>query len=242
MALTQIALTQPAPSECALPPQVLDAVIDVSHHNGAIDWPAVAAAGIALAFIKATQGERFVDPAFAGNRAAAVRAGILAVPYHFLDGSEPALQAAHFLAVTGLAPGEPAMLDWESAAPVAATVAFGLAVARCSGRDPLAYYGYSQLAAADPLLSRWPLILPAYPRGDTPGDYRNLVVRPPRLPPGRIVSWADGRPYDFHQYTPAGRIAGIATRVDRSVWVGNAAELAAWFATGALPPPATPIG
>src|ERR1051326_7468761 len=86
-----------------LPAVTFDGVIDVSHHNGAIDWPAVAGAGIALAFLKATQGEGFVDPAFARNRAGAATAGILAVPYHFLDASDPGLQAAHFLSEIGRA-------------------------------------------------------------------------------------------------------------------------------------------
>lgn len=237
MALTG-ELTQSAGGVYApLPDVVFDAVIDVSHHNGAIDWPQVAASGIALSFVKATQGERFVDPAFARNRAAAAAVGVLVVPYHFLDGAgDPLAQAAHFLAVTGLASGEPAMIDWESAAaPVPAAVAFGAALAASSGRDPLAYYGYAQLPAADPTLSRWPLMLPAYPQGEAPGDYRSLVARPPRLPPGRAASWTEARPYDFHQYTPAGRVAGIAAPVDRSIWVGTGAELRTWFSTGALP-------
>src|SRR5438270_225530 len=109
-------------SVTSLPPVVADVVIDVSHHNGAIDWPALAAAGIALAFIKATQGA-------------------------------------------------------------------------------------------------------------SSGAYAKLVPAPPPAPPGRPAA----RPYDFHQYTPAGRVAGIATPVDRSVWVGSLAGLRAWYATGALP-------
>ena len=221
---------------CALPAVVFDGVIDVSHHNGAIDWPEVAGAGIALAFIKATQGTGFVDPAFERNRSAAVKAGVLVVPYHFLDTADADQQAEHFLDVTDLAAGQPAMIDWESAATAPSVVSFGLAVADRAGRDPVAYYGFAQLRQASPELSRWPLMLPAYPRGDAPGRYGSLVVRPPRLPPGRVPNWDGGeRPYDFHQYTPAGRIAGIAGPVDRSVWVGTAADLTAWFATGALP-------
>lgn len=226
----------------ALPAVVFDGVIDVSHHNGAIDWPAVAGAGIVLAFIKATQGETFIDPAFEQNRGAAVRAGILVVPYHFIDPADPDRQAAHFLAVTALGIGQPAMLDWESAAPVSAVVAIGRAVAARTARDPLAYYGFAQFGEADPLLSRWPLMLPQYPHGEIPGDYRKLAGGPPRLPPGRPDAWGGvPRPYDFHQYTPAGRVAGIATPVDRSIWVGCAAELKTWFATGALPIASPPI-
>src|SRR6266568_7684809 len=90
-----------------LPAVVCDGVVDVSHHNGAIDWPAVAGARIALAFIKATQGVGFVDPAFESNRNAAVNAGILVVPYHFLDTADPDEQAGHFLDVPVLAAAQP---------------------------------------------------------------------------------------------------------------------------------------
>ena len=203
-----------------LPAVVFDGVIDVSHHNGAIDWPAVAGAGIALAFLKATQGTRFVDPTFERNRAGAARAGVLVVPYHFIDGADPQAQAEHFIAVADLAAGRPVMLDWETVAPIAAVT----------------YYGYPQLPLADPTLSAWPLMLPAYPRGNRYGDYQSLVTHGPRLPPGRAPGWDEGqRPYDFHQYTPAGRIAGIHGPVDRSIWAGTEAELLAWHATGALP-------
>jgi len=223
-----------------LPAITCDGVIDVSHHNGAIDWPAVAGAGIALAFIKATQGVGFMDPAFERNRNGAVNAGVLAVPYHFLDTSDADRQAEHFLAVTELGAAQPAMLDWETAAPLAAVVAIGRAVVERTGRDPVLYYGFAQLRQPSLDLSRWPLMVPEYPRGATPGDYLSLVQRPPLLPPGRPAAWSGAtanapRPYDFHQYTPAGRVAGIATPVDRSVWAGTLADLKAWYATGALP-------
>jgi|SRR5579863_528115 len=226
----------------SLPAVVFDGVVDVSHHNGAIDWPAVAGAGIALAFIKATQGVDFVDPAFERNRNAAAAAGVLAVPYHFLDTSDPDRQAEHFLAAADLAAGQLAMLDWETAATGSALVAIGRAVAARTGRDPIAYYGFAQLQEVSPDLSRWPLMLPEYPRGTAPGRYLSLVQQPPRLPPGRPAVWNGGpRPYDFHQYTPAGRLPGIATPVDRSIWVGTLAELKAWCASGALPAPSVVV-
>lgn len=221
---------------CAMPSCVFDGVIDVSHHNGAIDWPAVAAAGIVLSFIKATQGTGFVDRVFEANRRGAAAAGIAVVPYHFLDPGDGEAQAAHFLDVAGLGTGQPGMLDWETAATAVEAAAFGAAVTDRTQRDPVAYYGFAQLAVAQPELARWPLMLPAYPRGNLAGRYETLVSRAPRLPPGRPARWGGApRPYDFHQYTPAGHIAGIATPVDRSIWVGTAAELRLWFATGAIP-------
>ena len=219
-----------------LPDTIFDGVIDVSHHNGRIDWPAVAAAGIALAFIKASEGLRFVDPKFDANRIGADKAGLAVVPYHFLNPGDPPGQARHFLAVAGLAPGQPAMLDWETEATAADLIAIGEEVSAVIGRDPVGYYGWAQLAAAHAVLSRWPLMLPAYPRGNTPGKYETLVWRAPRLPPGRPSSWDNGpRPYDFHQYTPAGHIAGIPGPVDRSIWVGSVDDLRHWHVSGTLP-------
>ena len=81
------------------------------------------------------------------------------------------------------------MLDWETAATLSTVVAIGRAVADRAGRDPVAYYGFAQLTQASPDLSRWPLMLPEYPRGNAPGRYLSLVERPPRLPPGRASAW-----------------------------------------------------
>lgn len=215
----------------SLPAPVFDGVIDVSHHNGGVEWAPVAASGIALSFIKATQGADFADPRFATNRASAAAAGVLVVPYHFVDTGDPAAQARHFLDAAGLRRGDPAMLDWETDADTAMVIAIGDAVMAVTGRDPVGYYGWAQLAAPDPALSRWPLMLPEYPAGNAPGAYANLVSRPPRLPPGRSPT----RPYDFHQYTPAGRVPGISGPVDRSVWVGTADQLRQWHASGAIP-------
>lgn len=58
--------------------------IDVSHHQGAIDWPAVARNGdVHFAYIKATEGGDFKDRAFAANWAGARAAGIVRGAYHF---------------------------------------------------------------------------------------------------------------------------------------------------------------
>lgn len=57
--------------------------VDVSHHQGPIDWPAVADDGIAFAYIKATEGATFVDERFAENWAGAAAAGLDWGAYHF---------------------------------------------------------------------------------------------------------------------------------------------------------------
>lgn len=57
--------------------------IDVSHHQGLIDWPRLAASGLSFAYIKATEGGDFVDPRFASNWAEAKRADLRRGAYHF---------------------------------------------------------------------------------------------------------------------------------------------------------------
>jgi lysozyme len=216
----------------ALPDPVFDGVVDVSHWNGTIDWPAVAASRIALVLIKASEGGGNVDPLYMRNRKGAVAAGLLVVPYHFVDaGVAGRAQAAHFIKVSGIGAGDAAMLDWETPVPVDAVLEIGNAVAEAIGRGPITYYGRAQLTKPDPTLSRWPLMLPEYPQGNRSGDYTSLVAAPPKLPPGRPAA----RPYDFHQYTKAGIVPGITGNVDRSVWVGTEAQLRAWHATGTLP-------
>lgn len=73
--------------------------IDVSSHQGEIDWDAVANDGIGAAMIKATEGKGFIDPRFAQNWDAAADAGLRRGAYHFFtlcaSGSE---QADNFLA------------------------------------------------------------------------------------------------------------------------------------------------
>lgn len=79
----------------------LIAGIDVSHHNGQIDWHQTKAHGIKFCFIKATEGVNGVDPLFAHNATAAKAAGLLVGFYHFARPSEDmGAQAQHFQAVT----------------------------------------------------------------------------------------------------------------------------------------------
>ena len=59
--------------------------IDVSNHQGVIDWSGVAADGALFAYVKATRRKTFVDPYFASNWAAASAAGVRVGAYHFFS-------------------------------------------------------------------------------------------------------------------------------------------------------------
>lgn len=58
--------------------------IDVSHHNGTIDWKQVKASGVEFAFLKASEGIDFVDETFATNRKGAREVGITVGYYHYM--------------------------------------------------------------------------------------------------------------------------------------------------------------
>ncbi len=79
--------------------------IDVSHHQGAIDWSMLPAQGVDFAYIKASEGGDHRDRLFAENWKAAAAAGIERGPYHFFtlcrSGAE---QAANFIASVPLDP------------------------------------------------------------------------------------------------------------------------------------------
>jgi lysozyme len=73
--------------------------LDVSNHQGTIDWKAVAGDGISFAYLKATEGQDWVDQQFAANWRGAGDAGIKRGAYHFFSLCSPgAKQADHFLA------------------------------------------------------------------------------------------------------------------------------------------------
>jgi len=57
--------------------------IDVSHWQGKIQWPRVAAAGYTFAFGKATESTTYTDPTYATNRTGAESAGLTFGAYHF---------------------------------------------------------------------------------------------------------------------------------------------------------------
>jgi GH25 family lysozyme M1 (1,4-beta-N-acetylmuramidase) len=59
--------------------------IDVSYHQGWIDWWQVAAAGKRFAFVRATAGTLTADTAYAANRSGARAAGLAVGSYHFAN-------------------------------------------------------------------------------------------------------------------------------------------------------------
>jgi hypothetical protein len=74
--------------------------IDVSHHNGPLDWHALAASlRLDFAFAKATEAEGFTDPRFRSNWAGIAEAGLVRGAYHFArPDADPRDDAQRFVA------------------------------------------------------------------------------------------------------------------------------------------------
>jgi lysozyme len=73
--------------------------LDVSHHQGAIDWKKAKNSRFKFVFIKATEGGDFVDPKLNYNRGNASKNGFLVGAYHFFTFRKPgAEQARNFIA------------------------------------------------------------------------------------------------------------------------------------------------
>jgi lysozyme len=127
--------------------------VDVSNHQGEIDWAAVAGDDIEFAYIKATEGGDFVDPWFERNWEGAQSAGLDVGAYHYFtlcrSGSK---QAENFLATVPVHEADlPAALDLEFAGNCSQrptrqwvheeVAQFMQMVAQATGSDVLLYVG-----------------------------------------------------------------------------------------------------
>ncbi len=89
--------------------------VDVSHYQGAVDWEELKKQGIKFVYMKATQGEQYVDSMFEQHREGAKKAGMIHGRYHFFDPDADAKkQAEHFIKTVGDLKGSlPAVIDVE---------------------------------------------------------------------------------------------------------------------------------
>lgn len=190
--------------------------IDVSHHQGAIDWPAVGRERVAFAFLKASEGADLRDPRFAENWAGAGGTGIPRGAYHFFTFCAPGgPQAENFLAALGGAIGElPPVADveftgncrrWESIERIRAELGIFLSrVEEATGRRPLLYLTRTSHAR----------IVAGHFR-DHGLWVRHVFGVPSQRRYGRWLFW---------QFSHDGRVAGIEKRVDLNVFHGSPAE------------------
>ena len=90
--------------------------VDVSHHQGEVDWVRVRRDRIGFAYLKATEGSTFTDPRFLTSARAARSAGLRVGGYHYFSLCSPgAPQGEHFARVLRSAPARsmPPAIDLE---------------------------------------------------------------------------------------------------------------------------------
>jgi lysozyme len=92
---------------------LLNAVIDLSHHNTITSFQKVKEAGILGIIHKATQGTQFVDAEYDERRILAPSAGLLFGSYHFGVHGDPRGQADHYLEVADPSQNDLIVLDFE---------------------------------------------------------------------------------------------------------------------------------
>lgn len=205
----------------------LNAVVDLSHHNGVVDLQAAAADGIVGVIHKATQGTGYEDPLFAENRGKARAAGLHWGAYHFGTGGDGAAQAEHFLSVVQPGPDVLLALDFESnpqgeSMTLEEARAFVTRVRAMTGRWPGFYSGayIKELLGGqvDAVFANCWFWLSQY--GPTP-------VVPPTWKYWTLWQYTDGG-----MGSPPHEVQGIG-RCDRDVFNGTRAQLERLWASAA---------
>ncbi len=190
--------------------------VDVSHHQGQVDWDALAADGTTFAYIKSTEGGDWVDSQFEANWQGAAEAGVLRGAYHFFTLCTPgADQAANMIATV---PDEPGVL------PPAVDLEFA---GNCSARPEVDEFRAELDVFLETIDSHYRLQPVIYTNAHFYTKYLNedppkviWWMQSPILEPWGSPDWA------FWQYTP-GPKAGVAGDVDRNVFDGNEVDLIA---------------
>ncbi len=198
--------------------------IDVSYHQGAIEWAQVAAAGKRFAFVRATAGTLTADSAYRANRSGARAAGLAVGSYHFAnpDGAfnDAANEASWFLRSAAIASGDLVpVLDFETA----------------NGLDPAALTAWaqtwlSQVTAATgvrPIIYTTPKFWSTH-MVDTDWFAKNgysvlwiahwTASSEPWIPAG---GWG-GNGWSFWQHSSTGTVPGISGDVDLDRFNGSA--------------------
>lgn len=212
--------------------------IDISHHNGPVDWSKVAADGISFALLKASEGQNYRDPTFAGHLKAARTAGLLVGAYHFVTARTEAaarVEAANFAGAITAAGGVelldlPPVMDYEnnpsglSKAQINAVAeAFLTAIEQLTGVRPMIYTGSSFAGNF----------------GANLGVYKLWIARYSDTPPANVPAWGRWTVWQYSDGKDGGvrgngsrKVAGVSGEVDLNEYAGTLDQLRAEFSKG----------
>jgi len=196
--------------------------LDISGHQGEINWPEVAQGPWSFVYIKATEGGDFVDPTFARNWEQSRQTGLLRGAYHFYTFCRPgAEQAQNFVKTVPIEPNTlPPVVDLEfggncskrpySAELIPEVQIFLNAIEKHTGQHPILYVTdtFAKTHLNQGQLANYSL-------------WVRDIVREPAL--------FNGRAWQFWQFSNRGKVPGIQGRVDLNVFKGSPAELRRLF-------------
>ncbi len=196
--------------------------IDVSSHNGEIDFGRVSRDGMSFVIIKASEGSDYRDPSFASYYKAASRAGLKVGAYHFfrkkVDGNR---QAANFIAAMGGRRFDlPVVVDVED-----------------WGNDSFIDDDVTLNRLSDMVsrLKKNRLKVMIYTNGN---GYRKYVSQISDHDYLWLCSFSDpgklrNRSHHLQQFSHWGNVDGIKGDVDLNVFVGSRRDWNAWLETSA---------
>lgn len=201
-----------------------NAILDISHHNGRVNFDRLKELDIIGVIQKATQGQSGSDPTYASNKAKALDAGLLWGAYHFATGSDGLKQAENFLSTVKSFDNTVLVLDFEPnpsgpSMSLEEARAFVTRVKEVTGRFPGFYSGHyiKQLLGTnkDPVLAECWFWL---------AQYGPTAVVPPNWSKWTMWQYTDGAvgpvPHD---------IGGV--HFDRDTYNGSLAELRTFWGT-----------
>lgn len=188
--------------------------IDVSHHDGNIDWQKVKndPQRISFVYIKATEGINYTDPMFVKNVKGAIAVGLKWGVYHFATWNthniiqDAKFEATHFLAMVAAVgkPDLPLVLDAES--DTKPPLSPEELVTFCS-----TFMADIQKAGYEAMFYSYPSWINEYlPKNHGLGKYK-LWLADYNGPLDKVNGW--NAPY-MHQYSATGKVQGISTNCD----------------------------
>jgi len=188
--------------------------IDVSHHNGVIDWKSVSDSGQAFAFIKATEGSDWRDSRFQFNLREARKHNIVCGAYHFFSTTISGdSQADNFITTVPALPGMlPPVIDIE------------FSPAHSWMTDEQFKTHLTRLV--ERLKSHYEVKPIFYTTREFHDHYFPGEAIDPLWVRAVIgVPYEAAENWSFWQYSSRGRIPGIAGRTDLNVFRGSVEEL-----------------
>ncbi|MEP7239758.1 MAG: GH25 family lysozyme [Devosia sp.] len=204
--------------------------MDVARYQGAVDYSRAAAAGIRFVYMKATEGNDYLDPNFRKNWASAKASGMAHGAYHFMTWcSRAAEQARWFVKNVPVDPTAlPPVLDLEWNHDSSCKTKFSKA-------DMLEKI-HVLLAAMEQHTGKVPVIytdmtfnrdILAGEHFDNPFWVRSTAAEP--------TDRYGSRNWMFWQWTQTGVLNGVAGEVDRNAFYGSEDDWTVFLLTGCDP-------